>query len=57
MGKLEVQWSDMWQKDAREAKGEDIQNSGEASIAVWGRDTVNNWDEDASMDVWSHKER
>ena len=30
----EVQWSDVWQKGAREAKGEDVQNSGEASIAV-----------------------
>ena len=29
-------------KDACEAEGEDIQNSGKASIAVWGRDMVNN---------------
>ena len=29
-------------KDAYEAKEEDIQNSGKASIGIWRRDMVNN---------------
>ena len=43
-----------------------IQNNGKASFDVWGRAMVDNekprkqtgceWDEDASMDVWSREE-
>ena len=43
-----------------------MQNSGKTTIAVWGRDVVNNKkprketggerDEDAVLDVWSHDE-
>ena len=46
MGKFEeVQWSFVWSmKDVRDAKGEDVQNSGKANIGVglWGREMVNN---------------
>ena len=28
--------------DVREARGGDVQNSGKASIVVWGREIVNN---------------
>ena len=52
------------QKDAREAKREDIQKNGKTAIVVWGRGLVDNeklstatggeCDEDAAMDVRSH---
>ena len=46
MGKFEeIQWSFVWSmKDVRDAKGEDVQNSGKANIGVglWGREMVNN---------------
>ena len=50
--------------NAYEAKGEDIQNSGNAGSAAWGRDnerrreeTGSERHEEAAMDVWSHEER
>ena len=48
-------------------KGEDVQDSSKASIGVWSRDMGSNenptketgceWDEDAEVEVWRHKER
>ena len=62
----EMQWSVVWQEDASETEGKSLQNCGQTSSVVWGRDlgnnevtrstTISKWDEDAEMDVRSDRE-